>query len=203
MEQKEEELLALTKEWMGRIPVPLDILILDEIGKAFSGAGMDTKVVNRSVHGEYNPWDTAPKFGRIFIRGINEHSYGNGVGLGMADVIHERLLEQIDWTPTRINSLTASTPAAIRTPVYYGTDRLCLDRIAPTVGKLEPGQITAGWIRNSLDIRYVALTDNLRPAIETNPDLEIVAGPDAWPFDAAGNLPRLLPIPEQAAAGGH
>src|ERR1051325_168664 len=48
MEQKEEELLALVKSWMGRIPMPLDILILDEIGKTISGAGMDTKVVNRS-----------------------------------------------------------------------------------------------------------------------------------------------------------
>ena len=60
MERKEEELLVLAKSWMGRIPVPLNILIVDEIGKNFSGAGMDTKVVNRSVNGEYNPWDTAP-----------------------------------------------------------------------------------------------------------------------------------------------
>src|SRR5579862_1936191 len=56
MERAEEELLALVKSWMGRIPMPLDILILDEIGKDISGAGMDTKVVNRSVNGESNPW---------------------------------------------------------------------------------------------------------------------------------------------------
>ena len=35
MEHKEEELLALAKSWMGRIPVPLNLLILDEIGKNF------------------------------------------------------------------------------------------------------------------------------------------------------------------------
>ena len=62
MEQREEELLELAKSWMGRIPVQeLDILILDEMGKNISGAGMDTKVVNRGVHGEYNPWPNAPK----------------------------------------------------------------------------------------------------------------------------------------------
>ncbi len=94
MEQKEEELLALCKTWMGRIPVKeVDILIIDEIGKTYSGAGMDTKVVNRSVNGDYNPWDTAPRIHRIFLRGLSDRSYGNGVGLGMADVIHERLLE--------------------------------------------------------------------------------------------------------------
>ena len=101
---------------------------------------MDTKVVNRSVQGEYNPWDTAPKFERVYIRGISEHSYGNGVGLGMADMVHDALLEQIDWKPTRINSLTASTPAAIRTPLHFSTDRMCLETLAPTVGKLDMSQ---------------------------------------------------------------
>src|ERR1700728_304633 len=99
MEQKEEELLALCKSWMGLIPVKeVDILIIDEIGKPYSGAGMDTKVVNRSVNGEYNPWDTAPRIHRIFLRGLSDKSYGNGVGVGMADVINDRLLTTIDCT---------------------------------------------------------------------------------------------------------
>src|SRR3954471_3423819 len=122
MEQQEEELLALVKSWMGRIPFDLDILILDEIGKNISGAGMDTKVVNRGVHGQYNPWPDAPSIERVFIRDLSSLSYGNGVGLGMADVVSDRLLNKIDWTPTRINSLTASTPAAIRNPQNIPTD---------------------------------------------------------------------------------
>src|SRR5215471_5567037 len=92
MEQREEELLSLAKSWMGKIPMDLDILILDEIGKNISGAGMDTKVVNRGVHGQYNPWPEAPKIERVFIRDLSSLSYGNGVGLGMADVVSDRLL---------------------------------------------------------------------------------------------------------------
>ena len=83
--------------------------------------------MNRSVNGEYNPWDTAPQIDRIFLRGLSNKSYGNGVGVGMADVIHDRLLKVIDWTPTQINSLTASTPAAIRTPAHFSTDAMCLE----------------------------------------------------------------------------
>jgi hypothetical protein len=56
MEQREEENLALVKSWMGKIPTDLDILIIDEIGKNISGAGMDTKVINRSVQGHFNPF---------------------------------------------------------------------------------------------------------------------------------------------------
>src|SRR5580700_6863911 len=159
MEQREEELLSLVKSWMGKIPMDLDILILDEIGKNISGAGMDTKVVNRGVHGQYNPWPEAPAIQRIFIRDLSDLSYGNGVGLGMADVISDRLLNKIDWNPTRINSLTASTPAAIRTPVHFPTDRECLERIAPTVGKLDVSEVTIGWIRNSLELGTLALSE--------------------------------------------
>jgi hypothetical protein len=206
MEQKEEELLALTKSWMGRIPVPaLDILILDEIGKSYSGAGMDTKVVNRGVNGEYNPWDTAPRIDRIYVRGLNENSYGNGVGIGMADVCHDRILRSIDWTPTQINSLTANTPAAIRTPVHFPSDREVLDRFWRTVGKFDSAEVTFAWIPNSLHLATLAVSENLRAALESNPAIEILAEAQPFPFDGNGDLPafeRFVEIASPVAAAG-
>ncbi|MDQ6707759.1 MAG: hypothetical protein M3Z85_17500 [Acidobacteriota bacterium] len=199
VEQKEEELLALVKSWMGRIPCDLDILILDEIGKNISGAGMDTKVVNRGVHGQYNPWE-GPRFQRVFIRDLSGNSYGNGVGLGMADVIGDRLLKKIDWKPTRINALTASTPASIRTPIHFATDRECLETIAPTVGKFDMGQLTIGWVKNSLEISPIALSENLRQEIEKNPILEIVGDAQEMPFDSRGNLESLVATGELVGA---
>ncbi len=54
---QEEELLREVKSWMAKLPAQeIDILIVDEIGKNISGAGMDTKVINRSVNGHYNPF---------------------------------------------------------------------------------------------------------------------------------------------------
>ncbi|HTM48494.1 MAG TPA: hypothetical protein VL285_07435 [Bryobacteraceae bacterium] len=202
MEQREEELLALVKSWMGKIPMDLDILILDEIGKNISGAGMDTKVVNRGVHGQYNPWPEAPVIERIFIRDISNLSYGNGVGLGMADVVSDRLLNKIDWLPTRINSLTASTPAAIRTPAHFPTDRECLERIAPTVGKFDIAEVTIGWVKNSLEIGHIVLSENLRPQIERNALLEIIGPPMEFAFDETGNLAGL-PIEAAKAVPVH
>lgn len=193
MEQREEENLALAKSWMGKIPVPhLDVLILDEIGKNISGAGMDTKVVNRTVHGEYNPWPDTPNIERLYVRDLSDLSYGNGVGLGMADVVNDRLLDKIDWTPTRINSLTASTPAAIRTPIHFASDRECLERMMPTVGKHEWSQVTYGWIHNTMELNMLALSENLRPQIENNPLLEILGPATELEFDSAGNLIEVL-----------
>ena len=200
MEQKEEELLVLCKSWMGRIPVKeVDILIVDEIGKIYSGAGMDTKVVNRGVNGEYNPWDTAPVIHRIFLRGLSSRSYGNGVGFGMADVIHDRLLKILDWTPTEINSLTASTPASIRTPPHYPSDEMCLEKFWPTVGKFHKKDITIAWIANSMELARLRLSENLRAEIEANPNLEIEAEAEPLDFDQSGNLHNLM----DAAVVGH
>ncbi len=193
MEQREEELLALVKSWMGRIPVQaLDILIMDEIGKNISGAGMDTKVANRSVNAEYNPWPNAPRIERIFVRDLSELTYNSGVGIGMADVTTDRLVKRIDWAPTHINSLTANTPAAIRTPIHFPTDRECLERIAPTVGKLDMKTLKIGWIRNTMELGLVGLSETLKDEIEANPALKILGPAFELPFDADGNLEDVL-----------
>jgi len=200
MERREEENLELVKSWMARIPMDLDILILDEIGKNISGAGMDTKVVNRGVNGEYNPWNTAPRIERIFIRDLSELTYNSGVGLGMADVVADRLVNRINWEPTWINSLTANTPASIRTPIHFPTDEECIERIAPTVGKLDLADVTFGWIRNSMELGRLGLSDNLRAQVEQNPALEIESTVD-FEFDGKHNLiSPFAPIEETAGA---
>jgi hypothetical protein len=201
MEQREEENLELVKSWMAKIPMDLDILILDEIGKNISGAGMDTKVVNRGVNGEYNPWPNTPRFERLFVRDLSELTYNSAVGLGMADVVTKRLVDRINWEPTIINSLTANTPSAIRTPVHFATDRECLDRFAPTVGKLDLSQVTYGWIRNSMELGRIGLSENLRARIESDPLLEIEATID-FEFDGQNNLISPF-VPMEEAAGAH
>jgi hypothetical protein len=200
MQQREEENLALVKSWMAKIPMDLDILILDEIGKNISGAGMDTKVVNRGVNGEYNPWPGIPKFQRVFVRDLSELTYNSAVGLGMADIVTERLVKRIDWEPTLINSLTANTPAAIRTPIHFATDRECLERIAPTVGKLNLNEVTYGWIRNTMELGRLGLSENVRAQVESRSDLEIEATIDVE-FDGNGLLiSPFAPIEETAGA---
>jgi hypothetical protein len=178
---------------MAQIPVPeLDILILDQIGKNISGAGMDTKVVNRSIEGQNNAWGTGPVIERLFVRDLSDLSYGNGVGVGLADVVTDRLLNKIDWKPTRINSLTASTPNAIRTPIHFPTDRECLEAIWRTVGKFDAKQVTMGWIRNTLELSPLVLSENLLPVIRQDPALEVVGDPRPMEYDADGNLVNLL-----------
>ncbi len=187
MISQEEKLLAEVKSWMAKLPAPdTDILIVDEIGKNISGAGMDTKVINRSVNGHYNPFAEMPLVRRIYARALSELTYHSGVGLGMADVVTDRLVNDIDWKPTYINSLTASTPACIRTPIHYSNDREALSAIAPTVGKTDLSQVTYCRIRNTLELIHLAVSENLIPELAKN--VKVVSEPFELTFDSSGNF---------------
>jgi hypothetical protein len=189
MEVREEELLALSKSWAATLPCDLDLLIIDEMGKNYSGAGMDTKIVNRGVDGEINPWPGLPHVERIFTRGLSDHSYGNASGIGMAEVITDRLAGSIDNHATWLNVLTATTPRCGKLPIHFPTDRECIERIVPTIGKQNFEEVRIGWIANTLAVSPIALSENMRAEIEANPRLEILLEAHPLPFGPDGNLP--------------
>jgi hypothetical protein len=171
------------------------------MGKDVSGTGIDTRIVNRNVSGQVNPWPNTPQIRRIFVRDLTVHTNGNAVGIGMVDVITDRLVEKIDWEPTRVNVLTAGNPAGARLPLHWAADRDCLAALAPSTGRLDPHDITIGWIRNTLELSRIALSENLRPQIEADPLLEIVGGPMEMPFQQDGNLRSPFEPTEAGAAG--
>jgi hypothetical protein len=187
LEQRDEENLALAKSWMPRLPCDLDVLIVDAMGKNISGTGMDAKVVNRGPAGEYNPWPGLPSIRRIFVRDLDPETYGNAMGIGMADVTTERLVRQIDWEPTRVNALSAGNPSRIRVPAHFASDRACLQWVAATAGKVDPAEVTYGWIRNTLELDRVAISANLRAQIDTQPQV-VVDGEIAVHWDESENL---------------
>jgi hypothetical protein len=196
MEQREEENLALAKSWRPRLPCDLDVLIVDAMGKNISGTGMDAKVVNRGPSSEYNPWPGLPAVRRIFIRDLDPETHGNAVGIGMADVTTDRLVTHIDWEPTRVNALSSGVPSRIRVPVHFREDRECLEWIGATAGKVNPAEVTYGWIRNTLELDRVAISENLRTQIEDQPHIEIDRELEVT-WDSCGNLvsPFVAPSP--------
>jgi hypothetical protein len=186
-EQRDEENLALAKSWMPKLPCDLDVLIVDRMGKNISGTGMDAKVVNRGEACEYNPWPGIPSIQRIFVRELDPETHGNAMGIGMADVTTERLVREIDWDSTRVNALSSGLPARIRVPLHFVSDRECLQWVAATAGKMSAEDVTYGWIRNTLAIDRVAISDNLRARVEAQTHVEIEREITAE-WDDQGNL---------------
>ena len=187
MEQRDEENLALAKSWMPKLPCDLDVLIVDQMGKNISGTGMDAKVVNRGPACEYNPWPGLPSIQRIFVRELDAHSYGNAMGIGMADVTTDRLVRDIDWEATTVNALSSGIPSRIRVPAHFASDRECLQWVAATAGKMNPDDVTFGWIRNTLALDRVAVSINLRARLDGQAHVDVVDDIETE-WDEQGNL---------------
>ncbi len=188
--EREKALLKLAKQWMPRLPFEqVDILLVDEIGKNISGAGMDTNVIGRKFKEGRAAEEERPKIKRIVVRSLTEETHGNATGLGNAEFCTTRLVKQMDVRATQINCLTGGSPNAAKVPIHFETDREVLDAALPTIGLADPPDARLLWIKNTLDVAEVACSEAYFAEAQKRADLKILGEPAPLPFDAAGNLP--------------
>lgn len=189
-EDREKELLVLAKAWIPRLPFPVcDLLLVDQIGKNISGAGMDTNVIGRKYN-DHVAWEHEwPKVKRIAIRDLTEETHGNGTGVGISEFCRSRVIEKLDQKITRINCLTGGHPTAAMLPLDYATDREILDAALPTIGLTPPENAKLMWIHNTLEVAELECSEVYYEEAQTRADLTILSEPRPLPFDEVGNLP--------------
>ena len=188
--EREKELLVLAKKWMPRLPFDhVDLLIVDEIGKNISGAGMDTNVVGRKFHDNHAAEKEYPKVTRILVRGLTPETHGNASGIGTAEYAHRRAVEEMDREITYINCMTGNHPSGAHIPLYFDTDQICIEKALQTVGLREPGEERIMRIHNTLDLGELLISEAYRAEVEAREDLSIVEEAAPMPFDASGDLP--------------
>ena len=187
-EETEKVVLKRAKELMPRVPFQkLDILIVDEIGKEISGAGLDPNVIGRRmVFGEAEP--TSPVITRIVLRDLTDKTNGAGIGLGLADFVTQRLVDKLDHRPTYINSLTAMTPEKARIPMTGQTDREIIEWAFLTAGAVQPPRAKVVRIKNTLHPECFYASEGLLPDIRANEKLKIVGEWLPMSFDDGGML---------------
>jgi hypothetical protein len=189
-EAREKELLTMAKKLMPRLPFDeVHLLIIDEIGKNISGAGMDTNVVGRKYHAHQAAEGERPKVRQIFVRGLTEATHGNASGIGLVEFCTTRALAQVNMEITRINCLTAGHVPAAMIPLDFPTDRAAIEAALPTIGLVTPPNAKIVWIRNTLELGEVECSVPYLAEARTRRDLQILIEPRPLPFDQAGNLP--------------
>ena len=188
----EKRLLKVAKSWLARIPFDRgDLLLVDEMGKNVSGTGMDTNVIGRRA-GSGRPFAGAPRFSRIVVRDLTPESYGNAIGVGMADVVTRRLVDKIDTRPTYVNALTSTNLESVRIPVTVDSDREALETAISTSGAPSGEDCRMVWIRNTLKLDRFVASEALLDEVEGNRDLQVLGRPGELGFDAQGNLKDLF-----------
>jgi hypothetical protein len=191
IENSERRLLAVAKSNLARIPFDQgDVLVVDEMGKNISGAGMDTNVIGRNGEPAGKQMSVNPVYTN-FVRDLTEESYGNAVGIGLADLVSRRLVNKIDYSPTYINAITSTNVEAARVPVTFDTDREAMETAFSTCGNsVEACRMI--WIKNTLKLDQFIATEALLDEIGSKSHLKVLERLGELSFDGKGNLPSLL-----------
>ena len=170
--EQEKKLLQKAYQMIGQIPFdPIDILIIDYIGKNISGIGMDSNVTGRHrdiVGNFFHP----PHVKRIFVRDLTPESQGNANGIGLADVTTTRCVNAIDRTKTYINAITALSPEKAAIPMFFDTDQECVDVCLQTIGLNSFDQAKIVKINNTMTLDRMLVSRALENEIQQNLLLE-------------------------------
>jgi hypothetical protein len=191
----EPKLLDEARGLMGRLPFDrLDLLVIGEIGKNYSGAGIDPNVVGRLlIEGEQEP--ESPKIIRICCLDLSPESHGNGTGVGIADLTTQRLLDAIDPVPFRMNNLTACFLRRSQLPFAFPNDRECLAMGMQTCWQPDLAKVRMALVPNTLELSELWVSPVLAEEARSRPHLAIAGEWRPLSFDGAGNLEqeRLFP----------
>jgi hypothetical protein len=191
-ERREEELLALAKKWLARLPFQEgDLLVVDEIGKEISGSGMDTNVVGRKRAFRSAPPEGQPQMRFIFVRGLSERTHGNATGIGLADFTTTRLVQGMNYKATVINVMTAGYPDGANVPVHFETDREVIESALKIIGMRPPHEARVMRIRNTLCLEELEVSEACLGEPRGPTPFSVVGAPHELSYDAAGNLAPL------------
>jgi hypothetical protein len=189
-ESVDRRLLMQARMHLPQIPFdPLDVLIVERMGKNISGTGMDPNVI-----GMYRRNGGVPDrhIDRIVVLDLTEASHGNAIGVGMADVITRRLKEKIDYAAMEMNAVTSGFLAGVKVPMAVATDR---EAIALACKPYDPARLRAVRIVDTAHLDYLQISAALVPEVAANPQLDIVEDA-ALQFTEEG---ELAPFPAELA----
>jgi len=191
IEAREPELLEEARRLMPSIPfAEFDILVVDRIGKNFSGDGADPNITGTYA----TPYASGgPRFQRYVALGMSDESHGNGLGIGMADITTARLADALDFAAMYTNTLANRLPNVARIPMVLDTDRLALQAAVKCCLGIDLLRPRIVRIANTSRLDVLSISEPLLSVAAANPALEVLEGPSEMAFDRDGTLLPLAP----------
>jgi hypothetical protein len=190
---QEETVLKVARALTPRIPLStFGLLIVDRLGKNIAGTGMDTKVIGRGVPMAQRE---APVIDLIYVRDLTPETEGNGVGVGFADMVHDRIHRKIDLQKTYVNARTSLNVSSVRLPMSFPSDCKALEFALDSLASGRPEEQSIVWIRSTVDLDRLAISEPLAHTAAGLEGWQISSEAFEPQFDTAGDLispaPRL------------
>ena len=131
---REPGLLDRHRGYFPRLPLDsINVLVVDSIGKTYSGTGMDTNVIGyRGIKGFEDL--SKPRVNVIAALSLASESQGNAFGVGLADFITRRLRDAMDEEKTFLNVFTTGDMERAKIPATLADDEALVGRLRARFG---------------------------------------------------------------------
>ncbi len=180
----DRELLKEAWTLFPRLPVDdLDILVVDEMGKDISGAGIDPNVIG-FWRREGGPRE--PDYRTLIVLDLTPQSHGNATGIGMADLVTRRLMDKLDLHATQMNALTSKVLRSARLPISLENDRIAIETALD--GVPDPRRVRMARIKNTASLETFWATDSVLSELRSKEGITVDDDPLQFDFNADGSL---------------
>lgn len=187
---REKALLEESRKWMGRIMLPdFDVLIMDEIGKNISGDGQDPNVTGLYIT---DCVSGGPKFKKSVILDVTPESHGNANGVGMVDISTRKLFDKIDYISMYTNVFTSTESESAKIPIIAATAEDAIRLAVKMCNGVRPKQHKIVWIKNTLELARIVISEPLMREAKEHPDIEILSSPKELTFVSGEPQKHLL-----------
>jgi hypothetical protein len=183
---REPELFKIARDWMPLLPFEqIDVLIIDEMGKNISGSGMDPNVLGRRAQLERG--GRRQEALAIYVRGLTPETHGNAIGVGMADVVSARLVNEIDKLSSFTNALSARSSSSVRIPMHFDNDTECMNAALRLAG-VDAAEARVVRVRNTLALDHFIASSVYAQEIAERDDLNVLRSSVDWRFTDGGDF---------------
>lgn len=183
---EEPGLLERSKQLMARIYLTeTDLLIVDRIGKNISGDGADPNITGNFCC----PYASGGlKAQRRVVLDLTDETQGNAMGVGMYDATTRRLFQKIDFNKTYTNPIISTAINMARIPIIMDSDHDAIAVCLKTSTEIDIQNPRIIRISDSLHIGEIYVSEAHLEEVRCHPKMEIIGGPQPFPFDENGNL---------------
>ena len=155
--KREPELLQFAFKNMPSILVgEADVLIVDSMGKNYSGTGVDPNISGT--------WSTefgkgGLKVKRTCFLDLTDCSHGNANGMGLADFITKRMFDKLDPEMIYPNCFTSTVIRSGMMPPVVATDKEAIQACILTANQIDKKRPRIVRIHNTLHVGQIMLSE--------------------------------------------
>lgn len=186
IEEMEPVLLKEAASYMAKILVDsCDVLIVDEIGKNYSGDGMDPNITG-TFCSPYATGGIAAQ--RVVVLDLSKETHGNGIGLGFSSATTKRVFDKLDLASMYPNAITCTVLGGVRIPIIMESDKEAIQVCIKSCNEIDKSRPRVVRIPNSLHLEHIMLSEDYLEEIRGIENIEIESEPMDLPFDGNGML---------------